>query len=213
MLYIVATPIGNLEDITYRAARILSEADIIASEDTRRTGKLLKHLGIKSRMVSYNDHNRDRRIPYLVEEMRLGKTVALVTDAGTPCISDPGLRLVRATVQAGIQVSPIPGPSSVIAALSCSGFPDKFCFRGFLPKKKGKRLEELRSITGTTVFLESPHRIEKTVAELAEVLPDTEICIGRELTKKFEEFVRGKPLEVLGKIRGKKGEMVLVVQG
>lgn len=195
-LYVVATPIGNLGDITERALRILKEVDRIAAEDTRRTGQLLRHFGIEKPLVSYHDRSERRKAPALVEEILQGKSLALVSDAGTPLISDPGYRLIRAAIDAGIPVVPVPGPSAVTALLSVSGLPsDRFVFEGFLPIKKGKRrerLESLRDETRTILLYESPHHIERTLAEIEEILGDREIAVGRELTKVFEEIVRGR---------------------
>ncbi len=216
MLYIVSTPIGNLKDITLRALDIMKEADLIAAEDTRRTGILLKHHGIKNRMLSYNDHNRQRRIPTLLKLLKEGKNVALVSDSGTPGISDPGYNLINEAIENNIPVSPIPGPTAAISALVCSGLPaDAFEFHGFLPKKDGKKTELLKNIKKTAIFYESPHRIAKTLLLLQKTIPEAKVCIARELTKKFEEFIRGKPGEIIKQIGDKelKGEIVLVIYG
>jgi len=215
MLYIVSTPIGNLDDFTFRGIKSLQSVDLIAAEDTRRTGILLKHYNIKKKLISYNDHNKMRRIPHLINQLNDGAEIALVSDAGTPGISDPGYHLINAAIDADIKVIPIPGANAAISALVCSGLPtDKFEFRGFLPKKEGKKRSELLR-SGTLVFYESPHRIHKTLDMLAKISPQAKICIGRELTKKFEEFLRGTPSEVIEKIgtRKLKGEIVLVVYG
>ncbi len=216
MLYIVSTPIGNLKDITLRALDILKEVDVIAAEDTRRTGILLKHHSIKNRMLSYNDHNRSRRIPELLSMLRDGKDVALVSDSGTPGISDPGYRLIKAAIENSFPVSPIPGPTALISALVSSGLPtDSYEFHGFLPKKQKRKEELLKNIKKTAIFYESPHRIEKTLQLMQKAMPEARVCLARELTKKFEEFIRGTPEEIIGKIGKKKlkGEIVLVVYG
>src|SRR5712671_4659196 len=200
-LYLVATPIGNLEDITLRALRTLKECDVIAAEDTRRTGQLLKHFEISKPLLSYFQFNEARRSEEIIERLRRGETVALVTDAGTPGISDPGERVVRAAVNAGLRVESVPGACALVAALTASGLPtDEFHFIGFLPHKSGQRrnqLEALKSFEGTLVLYESPYRIEKLLAELNEVFPDRQVVLARELTKKFEEFLRGTPAALL----------------
>jgi 16S rRNA (cytidine1402-2'-O)-methyltransferase len=217
MLYLVATPIGNLEDITLRALRILKEVSLIAAEDTRQTRKLLTHYQISKDLTSFNDLNKEFRARQLVELMKDGKDIAVVSDAGTPGVSDPGFYLVRECVRAGIKVVPVPGASALLSALTCSGLPtDKFFFYGFLPKKEKKREDVLREIGDfgmTVVFYESPYRIIKTLAAMARVIPEYNIVIGRELTKLFEEFVRGSPEEVLAHFSKKaiKGEFVVVV--
>src|SRR5436305_2646532 len=195
-LYLVATPIGNLEDITLRALRTLKECDLIAAEDTRRTGVLLKHFGISKPMVSYFQFNEAKRSEQIIERLRRGEKVALVTDAGSPGISDPGERVVKAAIAAGLRVEAVPGPSALVAALTASGLPtEEFHFIGFLPHKSGQRrnkLESLKAFEGTLVLYESPYRVEKLLGELNEVFPQREIVLARELTKKFEEFLRGK---------------------
>jgi 16S rRNA (cytidine1402-2'-O)-methyltransferase len=217
MLYLVATPIGNLEDITLRALRILKEVSLVAAEDTRQTGKLLAHYGIKNSLTSFNDLNKQNKSRLLVGMMKEGKDVAIVSDAGTPGISDPGFYLVRECVRAGIKIVPVPGASALLAGLTCSGLPtDKFFFYGFLPKKEKKRIDALRmagEMDGTVVFYESPYRILKTLEAMAKVIPEHEVVIGRELTKLFEEFVRGKPSEILEHFKAKavKGEFVVMV--
>lgn len=218
-LYVVATPIGNLEDITERALRILREVDAVAAEDTRRTGRLLHHFGIDKPLVSYHDRTERRKAPVLVEELLQGKSLALVSDAGTPLVSDPGYRLVRAAIDAGIRVVPVPGPSAATTILSVSGLPcDRFVFEGFLPIKKGKRrerLERLRDETRTVIFYESPHHIERTLAEIEEIFGEREIVVGRELTKIFEEIVRGPISAVRAALAGKppRGEYTLAIAG
>ncbi len=218
-LYLVATPIGNLEDITLRAIRVLRECDVIAAEDTRHTGGLLKHLGLHKPMISYHAHNEARRTQEIVERLGRGEKVALVTDAGSPGISDPGERVVRAALAAGFKVEAVPGACALVAALTASGLPtDEFHFIGFLPHKSGQRrneLERLKSITGTLVLYESPFRVEKLLGELIEVMPDRNVVLARELTKKFEEFLRGKPAQLLeqAKSRSLKGEFVVMIAG
>ena len=200
-LYLVATPIGNLEDITLRALRVLRECDVVAAEDTRRTGQLLKHFGIAKPLLSYFQFNEARRSEEIIERLRRGEKIALVTDAGSPGISDPGERVVKAAMAAGFASSPVPGSCALVAALTASGLPtDEFHFIGFLPHKSGQRrnkLESLKAIPGTLVFYESPFRIEKLLVEMIEVFPEREVVLARELTKKFEEFLRGKPAELL----------------
>jgi 16S rRNA (cytidine1402-2'-O)-methyltransferase len=196
VLYLVGTPIGNLEDITLRALRILKEADLIAAEDTRHTGKLLHHFQIATPQISYHQHNEQQKIPQILEKLQAGQSIALVTDAGMPGISDPGYLLVAACVAAGIQVEPIPGPTALITGLSASGLPsDRFVFEGFLPAKGSERQIRLQLIAAeqrTIVFYESPHRLRKTLADLTQVIEvDRSIVLGRELTKLHEEFWRG----------------------
>jgi 16S rRNA (cytidine1402-2'-O)-methyltransferase len=216
-LYLVATPIGNLEDITLRALRTLKECDLIAAEDTRRTGQLLKHFGISKPLLSYFQFNEARRSEEIIERLRRGEKVALVTDAGSPGISDPGERVVSAAIRAGLRVEPVPGPSALIAALTASGLPtQEFHFLGFLPHKSGqrrKKLEALRGIQATLVVYESPYRIEKLLVELQELFPDHQVVFARELTKKFEEFLRGTPAQLLETIKKRtlKGEFVVML--
>jgi len=217
-LYLVATPIGNLEDITLRALRTLKECDVVAAEDTRRTGQLLKHFGISKPLLSYFQFNEARRSEEILTRLRRGEKVALVTDAGSPGISDPGERVVKAALAAGLRVEPVPGACALVAALTASGLPtDEFHFIGFLPHKSGqrrKKLESLKAVEGTLVFYESPYRIAKLLGELGEVFPDRQVVLARELTKKFEEFLRGKPVELLemAKHRALKGEFVVLVE-
>jgi 16S rRNA (cytidine1402-2'-O)-methyltransferase len=217
VLYIVATPIGNLEDITFRAVRLLREADLIAAEDTRHSRKLLSHFGISRPLTSYFDHNKIFKGNYILEKLREGLNVALISDAGTPCISDPGYQLVRDAVAEGITVVPVPGPSAVIAALSAAGLPtDRFAYEGFLPNRQGKRREKLRSIGGeerVVVFYEASNRLEATLTDLLEVLGEREAVIARELTKIHEEFIKGNAAQLLESIRGRRirGEVVLLV--
>ncbi|MGA2865463.1 MAG: 16S rRNA (cytidine(1402)-2'-O)-methyltransferase [Verrucomicrobiota bacterium] len=218
-LYLVATPIGNLEDITLRALRTLRECDAVAAEDTRRTGQLLKHFGISKPLVSCFQFNEARRSEEIIERLRRGEKIALVTDAGSPGISDPGERVVRAAIAAGLRVEPVPGPSALVAALTASGLPtQEFHFVGFLPHKSGQRrarLEELKTVPGTLVLYESPYRVAKLLAELQEVFPERQVVLARELTKKFEEYLRGRPAELLGAVarRSLKGEFVALVGG
>jgi len=196
-LYVVATPIGNLEDITLRALRVLKEVGLVACEDTRRTRTLLTHFGIHVPVTSYFEHNKLAKGPAILKTLREGRSVALVTDAGTPGISDPGFLLVREARAAGIPVVPVPGPSAVVTALSAAGIPaDSFVFDGFLPVKPGKRihrLEALRDLEMTIVCYESPHRILATLEAVGQVFGQVEIVVARELTKQFEEIVRGTP--------------------
>ncbi len=216
-LYLVATPIGNLEDITLRALRVLRECDAVAAEDTRRTGQLLAHFGIRKPLLSCFQFNEARRCEDILARLHRGEKLALVTDAGSPGISDPGERLVRAVLAAGGRVEPVPGPCALIAALTASGLPTgEFHFLGFLPHKSGQRrkaLEALRALPGTLVLYESPHRLERLLEELAALMPDREVVLARELTKKFEEFLRGRPAELLARAgqRRLRGEFVVLV--
>ena len=221
-LFIVATPIGNLEDLTPRARQTLAEVDLIAAEDTRHTGRLLSHIGVKTRLLALHDHNEEQVVSKLVAVLQSGESIALVSDAGTPLLSDPGYRLVQAAHAGGIAVSPIPGPSAVTAALSVAGLPtDRFCFEGFLPAKKAARrnaLETLSRETRTLVFYESVHRIADVLADLCEAFGGERAAfVGRELTKMYEQCVQ----DTLGSLRDKiadgsivgKGEFVIVVAG
>ena len=218
-LYIVPTPIGNLEDITLRAIRTLKEADYILAEDTRTTAFLLKHLGIEKKLYSHHNFNEHATAASVAEAIGEGRTVALVSDAGTPGISDPGFLLVRTCVEAGIEVETLPGATAFVPALVQSGFPcDRFCFEGFLPQKKGrtKRLEELKAESRSIIFYESPFRVVKCLEQLAEVFgEDRKVSVSRELTKKFEQTVRGTLAEVADYFREHepKGEFVIVVAG
>ncbi len=218
-LYLVATPIGNLEDITLRALRTLRECQLVAAEDTRRTGQLLKHYGISKPMVSYFQFNEARRSEEIIARLSRGETVALVTDAGSPGISDPGERVVRVAISAGLRVEAVPGPCALVAGLTASGLPaGEFHFIGFLPHKSGQRrnrLEALKSIPGTLVLYESPYRVGKLLEELQGVFPAREVVLARELTKKFEEYLRGTPAELRAKLenRSVKGEFVVLIQG
>lgn len=216
-LYLVATPIGNLEDITLRALRVLRECTVVAAEDTRRTGQLLRHFEISKPLLSYFAFNEARRSEEIIERLGRGEMVALVTDAGSPGISDPGERVVRAAIAAGFRVEAVPGACALVAALTASGLPtDEFHFVGFLPHKSGQRRNELvrlSQLPGTLVLYESPYRIEKLLGELQEVLPERPVVMARELTKKFEEFLRGKPAELIerAKQRPLKGEFVVLI--
>jgi 16S rRNA (cytidine1402-2'-O)-methyltransferase len=218
-LYLVATPIGNLEDITLRALRTLKECDVVAAEDTRRTGQLLKHFGISKPLLSYFRFNEARRSEEILDRLRRGERVALVTDAGSPGISDPGEWVVKAAIAAGFRVEPVPGPSALVAALTASGLPtEEFHFIGFLPHKQGrrrKRLEQLKSVGGTLVLYESPYRVEKLLVELNEMFAGRRVVLAREVTKKFEEYLRGTAAELLEllKQRSLKGEFVVLVAG
>lgn len=216
-LYLVATPIGNLEDITLRALRTLRECDVIAAEDTRRTGQLLNYFGISRPLLSYFRFNEAKRSEEILQRLQRGEKVALVTDAGTPGISDPGERVVNAAVAAGYRVESVPGPCALVAALTASGLPtNEFHFIGFLPVKSGqrrKRLEALRATAGTLAFYESPYRIEKLLGELNDLYPTAKVVLARELTKKFEEYLRGTPAALIeiARKRSLKGEFVVLV--
>jgi 16S rRNA (cytidine1402-2'-O)-methyltransferase len=217
LLTIVPTPIGNLQDITLRALEALREADLVAAEDTRHSAVLLLHHNIRKPMLSLHEHNEAARTTDLVEQIASGKSVALVTDAGTPGISDPGFRLIRACRERGVPVTVLPGPSAAITALVGSGFPtDAFFFGGFLPVKSGRRRTELERATArreTSIYFESPHRLLKTLDVLAEIAPDARVCVARELTKKFEEYRRGGAMELRThfETRQPKGEITLVI--
>ena len=214
-LYIVATPIGNLEDITLRALRVLKEADLIACEDTRHTRKLLAHYRISKPTVSYHEHNERERAAELVKKLDAGLNIALVSDAGTPLVSDPGFRIVREAIDRQIPVVPVPGPSAIIAAVSASGLPAAdFAFFGFLPARRAARrarLEELSKIESTLVFYEAPHRINETIADAGEVLGNRECVVARELTKLHEEFLRGSLSQLKLPEGTARGEIVLLI--
>src|SRR6267143_6459320 len=219
MLFVVATPIGNLGDITLRAIEVLKSADVVAAEDTRRSGMLLKHLGIKKPFISFHQHNEATRTAELVERLARGENVALITDAGTPGLSDPGLRLIRECISREFPLTIVPGPSAILIALVGSGFStEKFSFRGFLPVKSGRRERELRIAAErdeTTLFFESPYRLLKTLQACNTIMPERQLCVARELTKKFEAFRRGTAAELLAhyETHPAKGEIVLVVSG
>lgn len=218
-LYLCATPIGNLEDITLRVLRTLREADLIAAEDTRNTIKLLNHFEIKTPMTSYHEHNKVEKARYLVEQMEAGRTVALVTDAGTPAISDPGEELVRRCYEAGIPLTSLPGPSACITALTVSGLSARrFCFEAFLPSDKKERKEiltELKNETRTIIIYEAPHRLARTMGELYEALGDRRISLCKELTKAFEQVFRMTLSEAVSRFgeEAPRGEQVLVIEG
>jgi 16S rRNA (cytidine1402-2'-O)-methyltransferase len=218
-LYIVSTPIGNLADMTFRAVEVLKTVDLIAAEDTRHTGILLKHYAIDTKQIAYHDHNKEKVTPGIIEKLRDGAKIAVVSDAGTPGISDPGFYLIRECLRNSIEVEPIPGASAMIAALVVSGLPtDRFCFEGFLPKTSGKlnaRLTELKNEKRTLIFFESPHRLLKILPVMLEVLGDRRAFIGRELTKKFEQHYRYSLSELIAFFRSNppKGEIVLVIAG
>ena len=218
-LYIVSTPIGNREDITLRALRLLKEVDLIAAEDTRHTGLLLRHFGIQTPLTSYFEGNESRKKEFILTKLRQGERVALVSDAGTPGISDPGFRLIQTAAENRIAVVPVPGLSAVIAAQSVSGLPtDAFLFKGFLPHKSKKRedwLKQLEGVRETLIFYESPHRLSETLNDIFEILGDREMVLTRELTKIYEEVLRGKVSEIQTQIgeRKLKGEITLVISG
>lgn len=218
-LYIVSTPIGNLEDITLRALRVLKEVDLIAAEDTRRTGLLLKHFDIRTPLTSYFEGNELKKREFLLSKLKEGEKIALVSDAGTPGISDPGFRLIQKVIQNQIPIIPIPGPSAVITALSVSGLPtDAFLFKGFLPHKSKKRKDLLKSLEETRetlIFYESPHRLSESLKDILEILGDREMVLTREMTKVYEEILRGKASEIQNQIEGRrlKGEITLVIEG
>ena len=217
MLFVIATPIGNLSDITLRALEILKDVHLVAAEDTRHSGILLKHYQIAKPLVSYHEHNEAMRAAQLVERLAAGEKIALITDAGTPGISDPGARLIRECITRGIPFTIIPGPSSILTALVGSGFSaEKFFFGGFLPIKSGQRERELRAAAEreeTSIYFESPYRLTKTLKASIDILQDRQLCVARELTKKFEEFRRGIAAELLGHYekRPPKGEIVLLI--
>lgn len=218
-LYICATPIGNLEDITIRAIKTLRQVDLIAAEDTRRTIKLLNRYKIKKPIISYYEHNELLREDLFIEKLNEGHTIALVSDAGTPGLSDPGYRLIKRCIDEGVEVEVLPGPCAAITALVASGLPtDKFLFYGFLPRKKGGRKKVLIGLSEedkTIVIYESPHRIMSLLDELVEIFGDRKIVLARELTKKFEEIIRGTPKEIISGLKSRKlkGEIVLVING
>jgi 16S rRNA (cytidine1402-2'-O)-methyltransferase len=219
-LYLVATPIGNLDDMTVRAIRTLQEVDIIAAEDTRQTRKLLTHFQIETRLISYHEHNKMASGPEIIRMLQEGKSIALVSDAGMPAISDPGQELVRDAVASSIPVIPVPGANAGLSALIVSGLStDRFVFRGFLPRDKKERreeLERLRPYPETLIFYESPHRIMKTVQEMQEILGERNIVLGRELTKRYEEFIRGEMSGVLHFLEEQeeiRGEFTVIVEG
>jgi len=219
VLYIVATPIGNLDDISLRAIEILKQVDVIAAEDTRHSIRLLNHLGIRNKLISLHEHNERDRIDSIIEDLSQGSNIALISDAGTPLISDPGYPLVKAVQDAGLRVSPIPGASSIMAALSAAGMPTApFTFYGFLSQKNSERLSKLSAVkqqNGTLIFLESTHRIERLLEQLCELFGDSHIVVAKELTKSFERFLSGTPSEILFLMQQepvlKKGEFVVLI--
>ncbi|HWH79663.1 MAG TPA: 16S rRNA (cytidine(1402)-2'-O)-methyltransferase [Candidatus Binatus sp.] len=219
LLYIVPTPIGNLEDITLRALRVLKEVDLIAAEDTRHSQHLLTHYGIKTALTSYHEHNERDKAAVLVERIKHGANIALISDAGTPAISDPGFRLVVAAIDAGINIVPLPGPSALATVLSASGLPsDRFAFEGFLPAKKlerKSRLQALVEVTSSLIFYEAPHRLHETLGAMLELLGDRPIVVAREVSKVHEEFLRGTVSQVKAHLADReiKGEITLVVHG
>ena len=220
VIYLVATPIGNLEDITLRALRTLREVDLVACEDTRRTGRLLRHFEIDKPLLGYRDHNEAARAAELIRRAQGGESIAVVCDAGTPGISDPGFRVARTAVEAGVRVAPIPGASAALAALTASGLPtDRFRFEGFLPPRKAKRraaLEALRAETATVVLYEAPHRIVDALRDIAAVLGARTLVLARELTKLHEEYLRGTAEDLAAECAGRpavKGEIVLLIGG
>ena len=218
ILYLVATPIGNLEDITLRAIKVLKEADLIAAEDTRHTLKLLNHLEISKPMVSYHRHNEEFRCDYLIKELKDGKNIALVSDAGTPGINDPGEEIVRECIKEDIKIVPIPGACAMVNALICSGIDTKeFCFYGFLPlnkKNRKEKLEEIKNINKTVIIYEAPHKIKSTLEDLKMILDeDRKVVLAREISKIHEEFIREKIDDILEKVDNLKGEMVLIIEG
>lgn len=218
VLYIVATPIGNLEDITYRAVRLLGEVDLIAAEDTRHSRKLLNHYGITTPLISCHEHNEQQRLADLLEQLRAGRQMALISDAGTPCIADPGYRLVRACAGAGLRVVPVPGPSALMAALSSAGLPtDRFAFEGYLPPRSQARralLKTLRDEPRTLVVHETPHRLLKALGDIVDICgAERQMVVARELTKLHEELCRGSAGQVLEHFQktGARGEIVLIL--
>ncbi len=219
MLYVVGTPIGNLDDITLRALATLKSVDLIAAEDTRHSGNLLRHFEIRKPLVSYHEHNEAMRTAELTERLAAGESIALISDAGMPGLSDPGARLIRACIERELPFTVVPGVSAITTGLVGSGLSmERFCYRGFLPVKSGQRQRELAAAAErveTTVFFESPYRINKTLAACAALIPDRAVCVARELTKKFEEFRRGTAAELLAHYEAHpaKGEITLVIAG
>jgi 16S rRNA (cytidine1402-2'-O)-methyltransferase len=218
-LFLVPTPIGNLDDITKRAVETLASSELIACEDTRISGRLLAHLGLKKKLISYHDFNERKRLPLLLKILHDGGIISVITDAGSPGLSDPAYRIIRAAIDNGITVSPLPGPNALIPALTGSGLPlDRFFFEGFLPAKSGarrNRLRKLADVEHTLIFYESPHRIENTVRDMLEILGDRRACLAREISKIHEEFLRGNLSQILQIIQERKikGEIVVVVEG
>ena len=217
ILYVVATPIGNLEDITLRAIRILKEADLIAAEDTRHTLKLLNHLEISKPLISYHRHNEETKSDVLIEKLEEGKNIALVSDAGTPGICDPGEEVIKKCIDRGIQVVPIPGACAMINSLICSGIDTKeFTFLGFLPlnkKLRKNKLEEIQNSNKTIIIYEAPHKLETTLKDLKDILEDRKVVLAREITKIHEEFIRADIDDLIKKVKDIKGEIVLIIEG
>jgi len=219
ILYLVATPIGNLEDITFRAVRILKEVDLIAAEDTRKSGKLLKHYSIKAKTISYHKFNEKQRTEYLIDKLKSGKSIAVISDAGTPGISDPSEVIVKECIKNEILIIPIPGPSAVITALSASGLStNSFSFWGFVPKTKSKQVELLQNLISrkeTMIFYESPKRVKQTLNTFLDIFGNRQVVVAKELTKIYETFFRGSIKEVLVQLDGKilKGEFVILLEG
>ncbi len=216
-LYIVATPIGNLEDITLRAINILKEVDLIAAEDTRHTLKLLNRLEISKPMISYHRHNEEQRSEDLIEKIKDGKNIALVSDAGTPGICDPGADVIKKAIEEGIEVISIPGACALISALICSGIEtNEFTFMGFLPlnsKTRKKKLEEIKESKKTLILYEAPHKMKATLNDLKDIIKDREIVLAREITKIHEEYIRGNIKDILDRVENLKGEMILIIEG
>jgi len=218
-LYLVPTPIGNMSDISKRAVETLDEVEIVACEDTRHSGQLLKKIGLKKKLVSYHDFNESLRAKQLTEAINKGQSIAVITDAGSPGISDPAYRLVKSAIENDLDIIPLPGPTALIPALTASGLPtDRFFFEGFLSFKstaRRKRLEKLKDFEHTLIFYESPHRIEKSLKDIQEILGNRKACLAREISKKFEQFIRGNLDEILEKVTQKtvKGEIVIIVDG
>ena len=219
IVYLVPTPIGNMSDVSERVREILSLVDIVACEDTRHSGSFLKKLEIKKQLISYHDFNESERAVQLINEVKNGKSIAVITDAGSPGISDPAYRIVKVAIENDLTIIPIPGPTAFVPALTASGLPtDRFFFEGFLSNKSASRknrLSQLVDLPHTIIFYESPHRINKTIADILEVFGDRQICIAREISKKFEQFIRGSASEVLEIISKKniKGEIVIIAEG
>jgi 16S rRNA (cytidine1402-2'-O)-methyltransferase len=218
-LYLVPTPVGNLQDITLRALEVLKEVDLIACEDTRRSGQLLAHFGIQKKKISFFEHNEIKRVPRILSVLKEGESVAVVSDGGSPGLSDPAYRLVNAAVEEGIVIEALPGASALIPALTASGLPtDRFFFEGFLPVKQGKRkkrLEQLYEYPHTLVMYESVHRIRKSLADISDIFDERPVCVGREISKMHEEYIRGTASELAAYFENKtpKGEFVIVIAG
>jgi 16S rRNA (cytidine1402-2'-O)-methyltransferase len=218
-LYLVPTPIGNVGDITQRAVNVLQQVDLVACEDTRHSGRLLKRLGLSKKLISYHDFNELQRAQQLLTKIKQGMSIAVITDAGSPGISDPAYRVVQAAIAGNVEIVPLPGATAIIPALSASGLPtDRFFFEGFLPHKSAarrKRLEQLKEFEHTLVFYESPHRVEKSLGDMLEILGDRHACLAREISKLYEQFIRGSISDILTEIALKppKGEIVLIIEG